>query len=78
VKKTVTRLEGAGRQVTCKQLDGKLIAWLKDSWTEGHAISGKALQLETRRIDVTATFKASNGWLASFKARHGLPTGKGH
>ena len=56
VKKTARRLEGAGRQVTCKQLDGKLIAWLKESWAEGYAISGKALQLEARRIDETATF----------------------
>ena len=77
VKKTAKRLNGAGRPVICKQLDGKLIAWLKDSRTEGHAISGKALQLQARRIDESATFKASNGWLASFKARHGLSTRQG-
>ena len=35
-----------------------------------------ALQLETRRLDVTAIFKRRTG-LASFKARHGLATRQG-
>jgi len=49
-----------------------LIAWLKESRTEGHAVNGKALQLDAQHIDKTATFKASSGWLVSFKARHEL------
>ena len=77
VQKTAKRLEGAGRPVACKQLDEKLIAWLKDSRVEGHAISGMALQLEERRITDGVAFKASNGWLSSFKARHGLSTRQG-
>ena len=42
-----------------KQLDRRLIAWLKESRTEGHAVNGKALQLNAQHIDKTATFKAS-------------------
>ena len=44
-----------------------MTAWLKESPAVGHAVSGKALQLEARRIDVTATFKASNDWFGELQ-----------
>lgn len=65
VKKTTKRLEGAGRLVTSKNLDDKLLTWLHNARAEGHAISGTALQLQARRMTNNAAFKASNGWLTN-------------
>ena len=75
--KTAKRLEGGGRTVEDKEFDDKMMTWVKDSRAEGHAISGTSLQLEARRLTEDVAFKASNGWLSSFKARHGLSTRQG-
>ena len=76
VQKTAKRCSGAGRPVKDTALDTQLVAWVKVIRSEGHAVSGPMLQLQAGGLS-TGSFKASNGWLTSFKKRHALSTRQG-
>ena len=73
-KKTAKRFKGAGGKVKDPVLDQELINWVRENRKEGHAISGKDLTVEARRRSTNPDFKASAGWLTSFKIRHTLST----
>ncbi|XP_070545816.1 uncharacterized protein [Ptychodera flava] len=68
------RLPGAGRKVSNQALDNSLVQWLDDHRKKGNAVTGRQLQLQARRLGFQSDFKASAGWLRSFKQRHSIPT----
>nr|XP_002730631.1 PREDICTED: pogo transposable element with KRAB domain-like [Saccoglossus kowalevskii] len=73
-KRSAKRLDGGGRKVRSTTLDDNLMQWFDGHRKNGNAISGRQLQMQARRIATETTFKASDGWLHSFKKRHTLST----
>lgn len=75
--KSAQRLPGAGRKVADKNFDDAIMQWLKDARKEGIAVSGERLRQEAKRKAEDHDFRASNGWLRSFKRRHTISTRMG-
>ena len=67
VKKTDKRLKGCGRSVRDRGFDDRIMQWLSDARSEGHAVTGSTLQLQARRVSSDPGFRASAGWLEKFK-----------
>nr|XP_006817663.1 PREDICTED: pogo transposable element with KRAB domain-like [Saccoglossus kowalevskii] len=72
--KSSKRLAGGGRQVKDKDADNSLMSWFESQRTNGNGVTGKQLQRQALRVSTSANFKASDGWLRSFKHRHSLST----
>nr|XP_006811386.1 PREDICTED: pogo transposable element with KRAB domain-like [Saccoglossus kowalevskii] len=73
-KRRAKRLPGVGCKVKNISLDENFMQWFDGHRKNGNAISGRQLQMQARRITTDGTFKASDGWLHSFKKRHALST----
>ena len=50
VGKSAKRLCGAGRKVQDKEMETDLMHWIKERRRDGHAVTGKRVQLEARRL----------------------------
>ena len=73
--KSRKRAPGAGRKVRYEEIDKKLIAWFEERREAGVRVTGKAMKNEALRLhkeNGSQSFKASCGWFARFKKRHGI------
>lgn len=64
------------KKSTYDDLDKALILWFNQERSSGTPISGTVLaeqaQIFFKELRIEGEFKATNGWLARFKARHGI------
>lgn len=69
------RLSGGGRRVRSTDIDSKLKQWIQERQEAGAQVTGRAVKIECRRLHCengNQGFKASCGWLRSFKKRNKL------
>lgn len=64
------------REVDHPALEAALVQWMEELSMKGGTLTGPAIVEKARRLcdrlKISAEFTRSNGWLASFKTRHGL------
>ncbi|XP_034252552.1 jerky protein homolog-like [Thrips palmi] len=64
------------RRPVLEELDGEMIAWFLQQRAEGHLVPTRTLQEKARAVNKALggdeAFKASTGWVAKFKTRHGI------
>ena len=69
------------RKTGNEEINMMCLKWYEDAVTSGYTVTGPLLQQKALDLAVQLgipSFKASNGWLESFRRRHMIPTTTGH